>query len=163
MFGVIFALMRGRFTNFLGSEIYAPDLIAALAAYLFLIYGRTGACIFAVSQGLVMDLFSGGVQGLFVFIYLGVFGAIWLGSGFFDLQSSKGQILILFFAMIVKSIFFFVVVGTVFQKSVSGAFLLSLGFLTLITALVTPIIFYIFNMLRSLLFDDFGNGSAGPV
>ena len=62
-----------------------------------------------------------------------------------------------------KSIFFFVVVGTVFQKPVSGAFLLSLGFLTLITALVTPIIFYIFNMLRSLLFDDFGNGSAGPV
>ena len=86
MFGVIFALMRGRFTNFLGSEIYAPDLIAALAAYLFLIYGRTGACIFAVSQGLVMDLFSGGVQGLFVFIYLGVFGAIWLGSGFFVFQ-----------------------------------------------------------------------------
>jgi hypothetical protein len=60
--------------------LFNLDLLTIMIAYLFLLYGGTIAATFAFGQGFLIDLFSGGLDGLFALLYLSVFGGIYLGS-----------------------------------------------------------------------------------
>ncbi len=40
-------MTKGKFVHLMGTELLAPDLLTIGAAYIFMIYGHTGACIFA--------------------------------------------------------------------------------------------------------------------
>jgi rod shape-determining protein MreD len=136
-----------------GTELFAPDLLTIGTAYLFLMYGHAGACIFAVGQGFFIDLFSGGMHGLFTFLYLIVFSGIWVGSRFFNLQSPKGQIVIVSLAMLSKKVFLFIMLtafsqGTFFSTAFWWACIGSL----LCTGLISPVLIYLLDHLRAVIF-----------
>jgi hypothetical protein len=136
------------------------DLLTILTAYLFLSFGRIQAGVFALGQGFLIDIFSGGVHGLFAFLYLGVFCAIYLGSLFFNLQTAKGQIMIVILAVSLKNIVFLTVISLisnsiVFSKSFLGASAVSI----ICTGLVTPIFVSLFNRLGGIP----GREAGAPV
>ena len=131
-----------------------PDLLTIGTAYIFCLYGNMAACIFALCQGGFVDLFSGGMHGLFALLYLTVFGGIWLGSRFFNLQSPKGQFVIVFLAMASKNIFLFFMLaafsrGVIFPNSFWWA---SLGSI-LCTCLITPLLFCLLDYLKAIVFE----------
>ena len=147
--------------RFMGSEIFILDVLAIVTAYIFLIYGPTSSCIFALSQGFFVDLYSGGMHGLFTFLHVCAFGGVWLGSRFFNLQTPKGQILIVSLVMLSKSILFIMMVaafsqGVFFPKS----FLWVSGALVMGTGLFAPLLFFMLDRLRTAVIEDMGKGSA---
>jgi len=142
----------------MGSDMLDLDLLTIITAYLFLSYGQTTSGAFAFGQGFLIDLFSGGLHGLFTFLYLGVFGAIYLGCRFFDLQTPKGQVIIVSLAVIFKKIFFLFVL-VLFSPKVAfpGSFFWISGTSAIITGLMATIIFYLFNRLGAISLEDTRN------
>lgn len=132
-------------------SIFDLDLLTILTAYLFLYFGRIQAAAFALGQGLLINTFSSGLNGLFVFLYLGVFWAIYLGSLFFNLQTAKGQIMIVSLVIFLKNIVFLTVLY-LFSDSIvfSKSFLSGSAFSIIGTGLITPLFFIFFNWLRDI-------------
>lgn len=157
-----FTLSKGGIVRFVGTELIALDLLAIMTAYLFLYCGEVWACIFALSQGIFIDIFSGGVQGLFALIYTAVYGTIWVGSRLFDLQFAKGQVLIVLFAMVIKTLLFVFIISIVSQKGLfPESYLWVLGALTMGTALITPVVFFVLDRIKSVILKDTGKGRTG--
>ncbi len=148
--GLIFTLIKGNFVQAMGSELFAPDLLTILISYVFLRYGQTSACFFALSQGIFIDLFSGGMHGFFTVLFLIVLCGIWLGSRLFNLQTQTGQIVIVFFAMLLKKVFFFIMLSFFSQGAFfSNSFLwISIG-LIIFTGLIAPILHYYLDYLSA--------------
>jgi len=139
--------------NFVGSGLMGLDILIILTAYLFLLYGQTAAGIFAFGQGFLMDLFSGGLDGLFVFLYLSAFWGMCLSSRFFNLKDAKGQAIIISIAVVMKKTIFFVVLILFSQNTVfSNSYLWVSGAAAIITGLIAPLLFYLFDRLRAIPF-----------
>ena len=159
--GLIFTLVKGQFVRFMGSEIFALDFLTIATAYLFLLYGLTGACVFALVQGAFIDIFSGGLNGLFTFLYVGVFCGIWLGSRFFNLRTPKGQVVIVFVAMLWEKALFIIMLFVFSQHVVfPKSFLWVSGALAIGTCLIAPVLFYLFNSFRAVFFEDMRKAST---
>ena len=145
----------------MGSDFFDLDLFAILTAYLLLSYGPTAAAIFALGQGFLIDLFSGGLHGLFSFLYLSVFGGIYLGSKFFNLQYRKGQILVIFLAVLLKRILLLIMLSLFSMKVIFPMSFLSIyGASVIVTGLITPLVFLIFDRLRVISLKKAGDDSA---
>ncbi len=97
-------LVRGSFLNQRWLEFVDLDLLTILIAYLWIHYGQTGAGLFALGQGVMMDLFSGGMMGLFALLYLAVFLAIQMGSRFFHLQTFRGLMILILIAVLLRQL-----------------------------------------------------------
>ncbi len=157
--GLVFTLTKGKLVHVMGTELCAPDLVTIGTAYIFMKYGHTGACIFALGQGLFIDLLSGGMHGLFTFLYLIVLGGIWLVSRFFNLQSLKGQFVIISLTMILKKMFLFLMLVAFSQEFFfPQSFLWGSIWLIVYTGLMAPVSFYFFNLVKSIIIED----SFGP-
>jgi rod shape-determining protein MreD len=102
--GILFVLVRGSFLNQRWLGFVDLDLLTILIAYLWIHYGQTGAGLFALGQGVMMDLFSGGMMGLFALLYLAVFLAIQMGSRFFHLQTFRGLMILILLAVLLRQI-----------------------------------------------------------
>jgi rod shape-determining protein MreD len=141
--------------DLIGSGFLDLDLLTIMIAYLFLYYGQTAVAIFAFGQGMIFDLYSGGLQGLFTFLYLIVYGGIYLGYRFFDLHRPKGQVIIVALAVLFKRLMFFIMLavfsrGTGFSKEyLWTSMILAIG-----TGLIAPILFYVFDFLRTDSSED---------
>lgn len=141
--------------NLMGSNLVDLDLLTILIAYLFLFYGKTATATFAFGQGILTDLFSGGLHGLFTLLYLGVYGGILLGYRFFDLQGPKGQMIIISLAVLLRELLFFIMLTVFYQDIVfSKDFLVVSGVLAIVTGLTAPILFYVFDCLRVDFSED---------
>jgi rod shape-determining protein MreD len=141
--------------NLMGSNLVDLDLLTILIAYLFLFYGKTPTATFAFGQGVLMDLFSGGLHGLFTLLYLGVYGGILLGYRFFDLQGPKGQMVIISLAVLLRELVFFIMLTVFYQDIVfSQDFLVVSGALAIVTGLIAPVLFYVFDCLRVDFSED---------
>jgi rod shape-determining protein MreD len=141
--------------NLMGSNLVDLDLVTILIAYLFLFYGKSATATFAFGQGILMDLFSGGLHGLFTLLYLGVYGGILLGYRFFDLQGPKGQMIIISLAVLLRELLFFIMLTVFYQDAVfSRDFLVVSGVLAIGTGLIAPILFYVFDCLRVDFSED---------
>ena len=92
--------------NYMMFKYFDVDFVIILLAFVFAFYGDIGAGIFALSQGLLMDIFSAGLLGLFTSIYLIIFMGIRFGSRFFNLGTIKGLIIIVSLAVIFKKTLF---------------------------------------------------------
>lgn len=132
----------------MGSILFCPDLLTILMVYLFLFHGHTAAVTFAFGQGFLIDLFSGGLHGLYTALYLIVFAAISLGARFFNLLSITVQVFVVLVAVLLKDMLFLVMLK-VFSPDIyiPKSFLLTSGAFAMVTALIAPIIFYLFNRL----------------
>jgi rod shape-determining protein MreD len=162
--GLFFALTKGKLMNLMDVDILDMDLLPIIIAYLFLFYGQTAAATFAFAQGLLIDLLSGGLHGLFTFIYLSIFGCIYLGSRFFNLEYPKGQILLISLVVLLKKILLLLVLS-IFSQEIffPKSFLLVSGISAIGTGLITPIAFYLFNRLRTVFLKEAGNAPAGQL
>ncbi len=162
MGGIFFILIRGQWADLLGPELFELDLLTILIAYLFCFYGDVGAGLFAVGQGLLIDLFSGGFHGLFSSLYLSVLAAIYFGSLFFDLQTPRGQILLVSLGVVVKKILFFMLIKTFITGAwFSESFLWISAASVLCTGLPAPLFFRLFDYLRTTT-TEHGGPSQGP-
>jgi hypothetical protein len=102
MVSLFFVLMKGSIINFFGIHFFDIDLVIIIISYLLLIDEETGAGVFALSQGLLIDIYSGGPLGLFTLLYLILFLSIHIGSDFLDIRSVKGQAIIILLADLLK-------------------------------------------------------------
>ena len=141
--------------NLIGSDSFDLDFLTILIAYLFLFYRPVPVGWFAFGQGLLIDLFSGGLHGLFTLLYLGVLGGIHLGSRFFNPQGPKGQVLIITLAVLLKKALLLLVLNALSPELVfSRFFLWTSGVSAIVTGVFGPILFYLFNRLRRVSFED---------
>jgi hypothetical protein len=66
-----------------------------------------------------MDILSGGVLGLYALIYLLVFMGLKLGSHLFDLQSARGQFIVVTLAVLLKGL---ISIGFLYSFSLKSGF-----------------------------------------
>jgi len=141
--------------SIVGLNLADLDLLTIVIAYLFLFYGQTATVMFAFGQGILIDLFSGGLHGLFTFLYLCVFGGVYVGSQFFNLQHPRGQMIIVAMAVLLKKVMFFMMLTVFYHRlAFSKDFLWVSGFLVIGTGLISPILFYLFDCLRADSLED---------
>ncbi len=141
--------------SIVGLNLTDLDLLTIIIAYLFLFYGQTASVVFAFGQGILIDLFSGGLHGLFTFLYLCVFGGVYLGSQFFNLQHPRGQMIIVALAVLLKKVMFFLMLTVFYHRlAFSKDFLWVSGLLVMGTGLISPILFYLFDCLRADSLED---------
>lgn len=148
-------MVKGEWVSIVGLNLADLDLLTIIIAYLFLFYGQTATVIFAFGQGILIDLFSGGLHGLFTFLYLCVFGGVYLGSQFFNLQHPRGQMIIVALAVLLKKVIFFLMLTVFYHRlAFSKDFLWVSGLLVMGTGLISPILFYLFDCLRADSLED---------
>ncbi len=82
------------------------DLVVVTVAYLVAWQGDSWAGVFALGMGLLIDVLSGGPMGLFTVIFLILFLGIRLGDTLFDLQTVKGQLIVVALAVFLKKLLF---------------------------------------------------------
>ncbi len=141
--------------SIVGLNLVDLDLLTIIIAYLFLFYGQTATVVFAFGQGILIDLLSGGLHGLFTFLYLCVFGGVYLGSQFFNLQHPRGQMIIVALAVLLKKVMFFMMLTVFYHRlAFSKDFLWVSGFLVMGTGLISPVLFYLFDCLRADSLED---------
>ncbi len=139
----------------MGLNLTDLDLLTIIIAYLFLFYGQTATVVFAFGQGILIDLLSGGLHGLFTFLYLCVFGGVYLGSQFFNLQHPRGQMIIVALAVLLKKVMFFMMLTVFYHRlAFSKDFLWVSGCLVMGTGLISPILFYLFDCLGADSLED---------
>lgn len=128
------------------------DLVAIVIVYSMITYGETGAVIFAFGQGLIIDIFSGGLFGLFALIYLIVFFGIKLGSSPFDLFAVRGRMLVIFLAVFLKGILLisFLYVFD-YQFLLTTSVLLEIAASAVFSGMVAPFLLYLFDHLDHVL------------
>jgi len=147
----LFTLLRGVQRDPWGIGVFDLDLLTLLTGYLFLSFGRIQAGVFALAQGLLIDIFSSGPNGLSALIYVIVFWAVYLGSLFFNFQTAKGQIIIVSLAVLLKN-----VTWQAATALLSGSILFSKTFfcaaaVSIIgTGLLSPALYTLFDRLRGV-------------
>ena len=107
--------------------------------------------IFAFCQGLVIDIFSGGILGFFALLYLVVFFCIRLFSRPMDISSTGGQMAVIFIAVLLKNILM-VTFLYLFSMEIVFSFydLLFFAFSAICSSLIAPILFYLLNLLNRI-------------
>jgi len=132
-------------------KFFNVDLVIILIVYLLISYGEMGAGIFAFGQGLLIDIFSGGLLGLFTLLYLIIFLGMKLGSSSFNLLAVRGQIFIISLAVLLKEILF-VTFLQLFAFKISFSYPIFLAILSsaLCSGLIAPFLFHLFNHLTRL-------------
>ena len=138
--------------NYITLNTVDVDLVTITTAYLLVFYGDTGAGIFALSLGFLIDIFSAGPLGLFTLFYLAVFLGIKFGSLLFDLLSARGQIILVTLAVLLKEILF-VIFLHVFSLEMACSYSNIFTFVSsaLISGVSAPIVFHLFNYLNNAL------------
>jgi hypothetical protein len=130
-------------------DLFDLDLVTILAAYLFWSCGGLAAGFFAFGQGFLIDIFSGGMHGLFTSIYLVSFGGVYLGSLFFNLQDPRGQFVIIFLAVLLTKIVFLIILKMfAAQVTLDESSFWMLGASTVGTGLAAPVLFYLLNRMK---------------
>ena len=144
--GLIITLIKGKWVNLIVPNQFDPDFTAILIAYLFLYYGPAAAGIFAFGQGLVIDIYSGGLYGLFTLLYLSVYVGIYLGCRFFNLLDPKGQVLIVSLVVLLEKLLFIIIL-TIFSERIifSNSFLWISLASAICTGLIAPVLFSLFS------------------
>ena len=139
----------------MGSYFLDIDLVTVMIAYLLIHSGRTGACVYAFFLGMLVDLFAAGVRGLFTLLYMVVFLTVELGSRFFDLQTIKGPMILVFLGALVRQL---CLVGLlyIFAYQVHFSSTLFLGFAVsaVVTGLIAPFVFSLFDWIKTAWMDQ---------
>jgi rod shape-determining protein MreD len=144
-----YSLVRGHLVGDLVGDAFVPELPAVLTVYLVICSKPSTAAVFAVSQGLLVDLYSGGLRGLFSGFYLAIFCFALLSRSLFDIHHAKGQLIITSLAVALGKVLVLITVNFVspdasflwprFCQAVSAAFL---------TGILSPLLISVLQMAR---------------
>jgi len=144
----------------MGSYFLDIDLVTVMIGYLLLHSGRAGACVYAFFMGLLVDVFAAGVPGLFTLLYMLVFLTIEFGSRFFDLQTIKGPMILVFLGALVRQI---CLVGLLdilaYHVHFSSSLFLGFAVSAAVTGLIAPFVFSLFDWIKK---DWLGYGEERP-
>ena len=147
--GALFTLLKGIDRNPWGVGIFDLDFLTLLIGYLFLSFSRIQAVAFALIQGLFVDVFSSGPNGLSALSYLSVFWGIYGVSLFFNLENTKGQIIIISSAVFLKNITLVAIIAFVSGRfDLSRSFFYAAAISVVGTGLLAPILYAFFDRLR---------------
>ncbi len=147
--GIAYTLIKGIFSDPWGVGVFDVDLISLLTGHLFLSVGSVQAAVFALGQGFLMDVFSVEPRGLSALAYMGVFCCIYLGSFYLNLQTAKGEVILISSLVMARwaiwgGILFFLHGGLVMDRSLA----IRAGVSILGTGLLAPALFPLFDRLR---------------
>ncbi len=122
------------------------EVVIIMSVYLLAYGSETGAGIFALGQGLLTDIFSGGIWGFHTILYIVIFLFIKVVSRPFDLLSAFGQIALVFVSVLVKEILS-VPLLQLFSLNMDFSSYDVLMFIVsaLSSGLIAPLIFYLLN------------------
>jgi len=143
-----------------GDFFFHLDLLTILTAFAFLTGGAVTAGVFAISQGILVDLFSQGHLGLFPLLYLTALGCMAFCRGLFELHHPKGQLIIVTTAEAVLQI----VNGLTLRVMLSehgpdlGTVLHSTMISATITGVAAPVVFFVLGALPASWAGSAGDG-----
>lgn len=158
--GLLFTLLKGWWMQGLGCNMLDLDLIVILTAYLYLRRGGVAAGCFAFGQGLVMDTFSGGFEGLFVFLYLISLACIALLSRFLQLNNPRGQVFVVGATWLVEKVLFGVMLLALGSRVVlEGRDVWFLVLSLVISAMVAPVCFSLLDRMKAAVSDPTHEGN----
>jgi len=154
MISLLYVLLKGSLINEVAPKFFDVDLGTAVIGYVLIFYGSTWAGLFALGQGILVDLFSVGPVGLFSLLYLAAFLSMLGGCRFFDLHSPKGQVILICTAVCLKELFLLLLL-LVFSFEIPNGFLLVilLGASAVLTGILSPFFFHFLNLLRRLMIN----------
>ena len=146
---LLYVLVKGSVINHFRPHLFDLDLVTLIMAYLLMRQGSGWTAVFALVQGMAVDIFSAGVTGLFTFLYLVIFLSLVFGGRFFDLLSSKGQVILISLAVFLKQILFLSLLKAFsFEISLSLSLLVPFALSALLSGLAGPFVFYLLNHLQ---------------
>lgn len=163
MISLFYVLMKGSILSYMGLSLFDVDLVIIIIVYLLFMDAETGAGIFALSQGLLIDIFSGGPVGLFTLLYLTIFLSIHLGSRFIDLRAVRGQVIVILLAVLLKGGLLISLLN-IFPLEIHSSYSVFWAFVgsAVCSGLIGPLLLGVFHHLGVLIGgpeeDDSGNG-----
>ncbi|MFC1867454.1 hypothetical protein ACFL0H_04905 [Thermodesulfobacteriota bacterium] len=151
---ILFIIIKGSLVNNIFIKPLDIDIIIVIIVYLLIFYGETGAGIFAFGQGLITDIFSGGMLGLFALLYLIVFLCIKLASHLLNLLSTGCQMAVITMAVLLKEVLMAALLH-LFPLEITFTFndFLLFAFSAICSGLVAPFIFYFLDFLNRLFME----------
>jgi rod shape-determining protein MreD len=151
LISILFILFKGVIQNHAILKLIDVDIVIVLIVYLLMCYGETGVGIFAFGQGLIIDIFSGGMLGLFALLYLIVFIGIRIVSRPLDIYSVAGQMAVICIAVLLKNILMALFMY-IFPMEIALSFFdfLVFAYSAIFSGLLAPLIFYLMNLLNRL-------------
>ncbi|HIJ20220.1 MAG TPA: hypothetical protein HPP58_04150 [Deltaproteobacteria bacterium] len=155
-------LLKGIWTNPWGVDLFDLDFLTILTAYLFLSSGQLAAGSFALGQGILIDLFSAGLQGLFPALYLGAFWGITIVSRFVNLREAKGQAIIVAIAVLFKQMLMVLLVGFFSRDLIVSFYFFKVAAISILgSGIIAPLVFMLLNGLRAVPPEDEPDLSSG--
>lgn len=159
-----YVLIKGNLINYLKLSLFDVDLVIIIMTYLLVVYGETGAGVFALSQGFLIDIFSGGLLGLFTLLYLSVFLGINLGSRFFDLRSARGQVIVISLAVLLKGLLLIALLNMFSVRAhISSLALWAFAVSAALSGLIGPVVFYLLNHLKYFVIRGLREGTEDEI
>ena len=156
-FSIAFILIKGNLVAPWEASFLNLDLVIICIGYLLIRYDRTAVALFALVQGLMIDIYSAGIFGLFSFIYTGLFAGMVIGSRFLDLASLKGAVILISLAVFVKDLFLIVLLNVFSYKvNPTPADFVAVVMAALLSGLTSPIIHVILVRISHLLAKELG-------
>jgi cell shape-determining protein MreD len=151
--GILYVLLKGKWMDgLLRPQGLGLDVCTIIIAFLFSEISRKWAVAFSLSLGILTDIYSGGLRGLFAALYLAVYGTIHLGSRFLDLNGVKGQMVIVAAAVFIKYCLFFLILKS-FPRDlfVAPTALWMVGLSSVANGLAAPFVFGLIHWFGLLL------------
>ena len=156
-FSAAFILIKGNLVAQWQAGFLNLDLVIICIGYLLVRYGRPAVAVFALVQGLMIDIYSAGLFGLFSFMYTGLFGGMVFGSRFLDLASLKGAVILISLATVMKDLFLMVLLSAFsFEVNPTVVGLFAVVIAALLSGLAAPIIHVILDRISQLLAKELG-------
>jgi len=141
-------LIKGDILDRLVSGYIDIEVVIIIIVYLMAYRNETGAGIFALGQGLLTDIFSGGIWGFHAMLYLIIFLFIRLLSRSFDLLSTFGQVTLISMAFLVKGLLMVPMLYLFSMHiSISSSDFLLFILSALCSGLIASPVFYLLNSL----------------
>jgi hypothetical protein len=151
---LLYVLLKGSILKRMAPEFFDLDFGTVIIGFVLISYGGTWAGLFALGQGILVDLFSVGPVGLFSFLYLVAFLSMLGGCRLFDLQSPKGQVILIFTAVCLKGVLLFLLLlAFSFEVRSYPTVLILFGASALLTGILSPLFFQFLYFLRRLLLE----------
>ncbi len=152
----LFTLMRGKWAPAAEWQLLEIDFLTLITAALYAVRGAVPAGLFALVQGLFMDVYAGSLRGFFGFVQLSTFVAIYLLARFFNLQNLRGQVAVVGLAVLLKRILLF---WSLRVPSLGHGWVQVFAGLSLVSAVVTALAAPLLFMLGSRMFPEMSGHS----
>jgi rod shape-determining protein MreD len=140
-------------------DAFIPELSAVLIVYLVICAKPSTAAVFALSQGLLLDIYSAGLRGLFVGFYLVVFWVAMSARSLFDINHAKGQFLITSLSVALGKVLFFIAVNFVSPNAFfHWSWVWRATSAALLTGMIAPLVIFFLQVVRGSYMPEWTEG-----